>query len=195
MLFGCYRRGDANDPETYVAAISAVLAMYETDLVREVTDPRTGIQTSERFETFMPNAGELRRYCEGIAARNERLQRLGSKPAPNFNRPALPRPEPRPGDMATVFVPDGNPRYPEFVRWSEDPETDPRKWRFGVSSDNRNGIWISYDTWENRQVKLRKPADRQEVGERLTLSEEAKRVMGMVDAERNHTLPMDEAAE
>jgi hypothetical protein len=39
---------------------------------------------------------------------------------------------------------------------------------------------------------MRKPTDRQEVAQRLTLSDEAKRVMGMVDAERNHALPIDE---
>jgi hypothetical protein len=186
MLFGCYRRGDANDPETYVAAIAAVLALYDTDLIREVTDPRSGIQTTERFETFMPNAGELKRYCEGLAARNERLQRLGSLPAPDFTRARLAPPERQPGDLATIFVPFANPRYPELLKWSE--TADPRKFKF----ETRPGIWVSYDTWESRQVTMRKPTDRQEVAQRLTLSDEAKRVMGMVDAERNHALPIDE---
>ena len=60
LLFGCYRRGDANDPDTYVAAVAAVLSLYEPDIIREATDPRTGIQTAEKFAAFMPNAGELK---------------------------------------------------------------------------------------------------------------------------------------
>ena len=192
ILFGSYRRGDANDPEIYVASIARVLSSFDADLMREVTDPLTGIQTSEKHMTFMPNAGELKRYCDGVADRRDRLQRLGSKPAPDFNRPALPRPEPRPGDQATVFVPDISPRYREMVDWSKAPETDPRKWRMGVSSDNRPGIWISYDIWDQRQVAVRKRPD---MPQKLELSEEAKRVMDMIDAEREGKLPVDQAAE
>src|ERR1700730_13554767 len=86
VLFGSYRRGDANDPDAYVASIAAVLSMYDTDLIREVTDPRTGIMTSEKYMSFMPNAGELKVYCEGQAARRERLRRLGELPPADFSR-------------------------------------------------------------------------------------------------------------
>lgn len=157
VLFGSYRRGDANDPDAYVAAITAVLAMYDTDLIREVTDPRTGIATSEKYMSFMPNAGELKVYCDGVAARRERIQRLGSLPRPDFTQPRLPRPPLRPGDLATVFVPPENPRYPQFVEWAK--TADPKLWKFGVSSDNRNGIWVSYDTWDLRQIATRKLSD------------------------------------
>jgi hypothetical protein len=196
MLFGCYRRGDANDPDIYVASIARVLSSYDAELIREVSDPLTGIMTSEKYMSFMPNAGELKVYCDGVAARRERLQRLGSLPAPDFSRARLPPPEPQPGDKATVFVPEINPRYPQLVEWSK--TADPRLWRFGTSSDNRQGIWVSYDTWENRQVTARR-ITRADEPQRLELSEEAKRVMGMVDAERNGTLaadqPTQEAAE
>ena len=189
MLFGCYRRVDANDPDIYVAAISAVLAIYDADLIREVTDPRTGIITSEKYMSFMPSVGELKNYCDGVAARRERLQRLGSLPAPDFSRARLAPPQPQPGDKATVFVPISNPHYPALLKWSE--KADNRLFKFG----QRPGIWVSYDTWETRQVASRRPTDRGEVAKRLALSEEAKRVMGMVDAERNGTLPADQAAE
>jgi hypothetical protein len=45
--------------------------------------------------SFMPNAGELKVYCDGVAARRDRIQRLGALPAPDFNRPRLPPPPPR----------------------------------------------------------------------------------------------------
>lgn len=188
MLFGCYRRGDANDPETYVAAIAAVLARHSADLIREVTDPNTGIQTTEKYMTFMPNAGELKVYCDGVAARKERLQRLGSLPPVDFSRARLPPPPRQPGDLATIFVPAANPRYQELLEWSK--TADPRKFKF----EPRPGIWVSYDTWDERQVTARRIV-RAEKPQRLELSDEAKRVMGMVDAERNGTLAADEAAE
>jgi hypothetical protein len=147
MLFGCYRRGDANDPETYVSAISAVLAMYDEEIIREVTDPRTGIAASERYMSFMPNAGELKVYCETVAARRDRLKRLGELPRPDFSRVQLPPAERPPGDLATIFVPTDNKRYSQLVEWSK--TANPRLWKFGLSSDKRAGIWVSYDTWED----------------------------------------------
>lgn len=149
VLFGCYRRGDANDPERYVAAIAAVLSVYETELIREVTDPRTGIMTTEKYMTFMPNSGELKVYCDGIAARRDRINRLGQWPAPDFSRARLAAPDPSPGDLATVHVPDGHVRYSKLVEWSK--TADPRKFRFGKSSEGKPGIWVSYDEWLDGQ--------------------------------------------
>jgi hypothetical protein len=144
VLFGSYRRGDANDPDSYVASIAAVLSMYDTDLIREVTDPRTGIMTSEKYMSFMPNSGELKVYCEALAARKERLRRLGSLPAPVPIDARLPPPPPASGDLATVFVPASNPRYPALFEWSK--TADPRKFKY----EKRPGIWVSHDTWDWR---------------------------------------------
>lgn len=145
MLFGCYRRGDANDPETYVATITAVLARYDSHVIREVTDPNTGIQTTEKFMTFMPNAGELKVYCEAVAARKDRIRKLGELPRPDFTQARLNAPEPAAGDLASVFVPDGHPRYSKLVEWAK--TANERMWKLGRSSDNRVGIWIAYDIW------------------------------------------------
>jgi hypothetical protein len=144
VLFGSYRRGDANDPDAYVASIAAVLSMYDTDLIREVTDPRTGIMTSEKYMSFMPNAGELKVYCEGQAARRERLRRLGELPPADFSRARLPPPPAAPGDLATIFVPASDSRYASLLDWSK--TADPRKFKF----EKRPGIWVSYDTWDQR---------------------------------------------
>jgi hypothetical protein len=153
VLFGSYRRGDANDPDAYVMAIAAVLSMYDTDLIREVTDPRTGICTTEKYMSRIPHAGELKVYCDGVAARRERIQRLGALPAPDFNRARLPPPPPAPGDLATVFVPATDTRYPSLVEWSK--TADPRKFRI----EERPGICVSYDTWDNWMAAAPKIGD------------------------------------
>jgi hypothetical protein len=142
VLFGSYRRGDANDPDAYVAAIAAVLSMYNTDLIHEVTDPRSGIMTSEKYMSFMPNAGELKVYCDGVAARKDRMQKLGALPKPDFSRARLPPPPPAAGDLATVFVPASDWRYAGLLEWSK--TADPRKFKF----EERPGIVVSYDTWD-----------------------------------------------
>jgi len=186
MLFGSYRRTDANDPDVYVASIAAVLAMYDTDIIREVTDPRTGVGTSEKHLAFMPNAGELKVYCEGMAARRERIQRLGALSRPNPVSERLAPPEPRPGDLANVFVPSSNPRYERFVAWSA--TADPRLWRM---DNERGGIWVGYN-----QIDQGKPIPKQVVTNAepraLRLSEAALKVMRDLDAERNRNLPADQ---
>lgn len=73
LIFGCYRRGDANDPETYTAAIAAVLAEYPPDIVMRVSDPRTGMASRCQF---LPTLKELRNACEeAIAPRRRQLER------------------------------------------------------------------------------------------------------------------------
>jgi hypothetical protein len=178
VLFGSYRRGDANDPDAYVAAIAAVLSMYDSDLIREVTDPRTGIAMSEKYMSFMPNAGELKVYCEAIAARKERLQRLGSLPAPVPIHALLSPPAPAPGDHATIFVPAANPRYASLLEWSK--TADPRKFKF----EKRPGIWVSHDMWDQR-VDM--------AGRRM--SDIAKDLIADVSAEPHTSRQSTEAAE
>jgi hypothetical protein len=62
VLFGCYRKGDANDPDRYIGAVIAVLSDYPEDTIRHVTDPRTGVST--KYPDYMPNAGQVRQACE-----------------------------------------------------------------------------------------------------------------------------------
>lgn len=151
VLFGSYRRGDANDPDRYVTAIAAVLSSYEPSLIQEVTDPNTGIAATEKFMTFMPNAGELKVYCDAMAARRERVQRLGKLPRADFTRLSPPRPGP--GDLATVFVPAAHNRYDSLVEWSK--TAHPMYWKF----EKRPGIWVSYDVWDQRHTAAKRLSD------------------------------------
>ncbi len=62
-MFGCYRKGDANDPDTYVAAITATLARYPEDVIRDVTHPATGLPIQK---DFLPTVREVYLACEAI---------------------------------------------------------------------------------------------------------------------------------
>ena len=65
MLMGCYRKGDAADPEIYVTAIAAVLERYPARVVEEVSDPRTGIAGRSNW---LPTVAEVRTECERLMA-------------------------------------------------------------------------------------------------------------------------------
>jgi hypothetical protein len=70
-LLGCYRTGDANDPETYVAAVIAVLSRYSAQIVREVTNPVAGLPAKLKW---LPTIAEIRDECELLQARERRQE-------------------------------------------------------------------------------------------------------------------------
>jgi hypothetical protein len=63
-LLGCYRTGEANDPEIYLAAVVAVLSDYPLDIVTAVTRPSTGIPAKLKW---LPTIAEIKTACEDIA--------------------------------------------------------------------------------------------------------------------------------
>lgn len=65
-MFGCYRRNEANDPETYVVAVTALLASYEDDVILAVTDPVRGLPVQSQF---VPTIKEIRDACEAFLAK------------------------------------------------------------------------------------------------------------------------------
>lgn len=71
ILLGCYRTGDANDPETYVAAITAVLARYSEEIITSVTHPVTGLPSKK---DWLPTVKEVHDACEEAAAPMVRQQ-------------------------------------------------------------------------------------------------------------------------
>jgi hypothetical protein len=70
-LLGCYRKGNAENPDIYTAAIAAVLSEYPTDIIRRATDPRTGIAGKSKW---LPSVAEVRAFCEAEYAPVRRQQ-------------------------------------------------------------------------------------------------------------------------
>jgi hypothetical protein len=147
LLFGCYRRGDANDPDTYVAAVAMVLSKYAVEVIKAVTDPYSGLPSKKKENGYsgMPDVADVREACDDEANRIARMERYRQLPAPDFDRPRLAAPPRQPGDLATIFVPESNPRYPALLEWSK--TADGRKFKF----ETRPGIWIAHDIWDERQ--------------------------------------------
>lgn len=94
LLFGSYRKGEANDPDTYVAAITAVLSKYPEDVIRAVTHPAEGLPVKT---DFLPTVKEVRQACEELisprreaAARKKRVDKQLAERAV-FERPIYSR--------------------------------------------------------------------------------------------------------
>lgn len=66
LLLGCYRSGEANDPDTYVAAISATLARYSQQIITDVTHPVSGLPAKK---SWLPTVKEVFDACEEEANR------------------------------------------------------------------------------------------------------------------------------
>ena len=71
MLLGCYRKGDAADPDTYAAAIAAVLSEYPPEIIRRATDPRIGIASKSKW---LPTVAHVKEFCESEFAPVRRQQ-------------------------------------------------------------------------------------------------------------------------
>jgi len=76
-MFGCYRTGDANDPEMYTAAVAAVLADFPPEVMDVVTNPRTGLP---RKIKFLPTVSEVADACDAELRYREALRLLATQP-------------------------------------------------------------------------------------------------------------------
>lgn len=63
ILLGCYRSGDANDPEIYVRSVIAVLSAYPVEIMDRVVDPVTGLPSRLQW---LPSLAEIRKACEEL---------------------------------------------------------------------------------------------------------------------------------
>ena len=94
LMLGCFRRGEANDPATFVAAITATLSRYPDAVILAVTDPATGMPARS---DWLPTVREVRDYCEDVwepireqAAREKRIaEQLAARDAPEPPKPTL----------------------------------------------------------------------------------------------------------
>jgi hypothetical protein len=142
-LFGSFRKGDANDPETYVAAVLTVLMDYPDGIVNEVCHPARGL--AARCD-FLPTMKEIKAACEAEAARCDRLAALSRLAQTQRRLPAPPSPP-----VATIFTAQGFPRYDKLVRRYEAGDR-PAYLANHVCVDQveRYGIWTPF-TWLDDQ--------------------------------------------
>ncbi|HEX2653541.1 MAG TPA: hypothetical protein VHN11_07815 [Xanthobacteraceae bacterium] len=60
-MLACWRTGGANDPETFITAVAAILARYPDEVVYAVTNPTEGLPVQL---TWMPSVKEVHDACE-----------------------------------------------------------------------------------------------------------------------------------
>lgn len=91
ILLGCYRTGDANDPEVYVQSAISVLGEYPIEVMRSVCDPRFGLPAKSKW---LPTMFEIKEACEdGMAPfyRRQREERLAQERKAALSAPPIHR--------------------------------------------------------------------------------------------------------
>jgi hypothetical protein len=141
-IFGGYRTDQYADPEVFMVSLGAVLEQFPDEVITYISDPRGG--GIQRRTKWPPTISEVVEACEQhqeflVKVRNVRPVSFKERPAPLLQD----RPQ---GYLATIFVPEGHVRYAKLVEWTK--EARPVWWKFGVSSDNRKGLWVSRGAWE-----------------------------------------------
>lgn len=65
LLFSAYRLDQYSDPDGFMAQAAVVLSGYVPEIVTYITDPRTGIQRTQKFP---PTISEITDACEARTA-------------------------------------------------------------------------------------------------------------------------------
>jgi len=140
-VFSAYRIDQFADPEGFKNSLGAVLEGYPDEVIIYVCDPRTGIQ---RRLKFPPTISEMVEACDEHRAFLEKLRMQRPAFKERQSEPLL-RDRPQ-GYLASIFVPEGHPRYERLEEWAKSAK--PMWWKYGNASDGRKGLWVSRGAWE-----------------------------------------------
>lgn len=107
LLFRCYPKAEADDPETFAAAASALLSRYPDAVIITVTDPVDGIASRQKWR---PHLSEIREACDEQMApiyREQQRQRRAAETASILKDSDMPR-EARPtyDDLKAKYGPN-----------------------------------------------------------------------------------------
>ena len=161
-----------------------MLSIYPWAVIERAASPSRGIAAYVAY----PNLAKFKELLDGWHAehvddmrrrgelRQSRANSLRLCPPPDTGRVHVQ------GDLANVHVYDSHPRYAALVEWSKTAEL--RLWKFGRSSDGREGIWIPLNVWQDGQASVKKAAV--EAKDRsFVLSDAARKVMQDIDEARS----------
>lgn len=87
IIFSAYRTDQYGDPEGYIDSLNLVFGQYPNDVVKYVSDPRTGVQ---RDCEWPPTIAKIVAACDarmGEIAKLKRLQDWGKPDAPALIEP------------------------------------------------------------------------------------------------------------
>lgn len=145
MLLGCYRRGDANDPDIYVRAVASVLGEYPLEVIKWVCDPRHGLPSKSEW---LPTVSEVKKACEEAMAPIDRRRRM--EEAAEERRTALSPPVFERPTLDELKVKHGD-------NWGLHPEgSEKTKWQPRSLKDICKEAGVSLDDFEAINTKAEK---------------------------------------
>jgi hypothetical protein len=101
ILFGCYRKSDANDPKIYLTAALAIMLEYPKNVIDYITDPVRGLPATKYF---LPSIAEIREACEI----RQHLEQTLAQPTRKSRSQPYQAPARLPGQFS----------YAEFLAWA-----------------------------------------------------------------------------
>lgn len=143
-ICGCYRRDEAQDPETFAAALAVVLADYPASIVEFAADPRTGVIT--KFPMGLPNIGQIKQFLDDAHNRQALLMHYSTLPKARPRAIAPPQKA-----QPNLFVPDTASRYQAMLKRHE-KDSAGCSWRGShqcIDGVTRNGLWVPLNWWDD----------------------------------------------
>jgi hypothetical protein len=158
MIFSGYRRDDYADPEAFLVQLTMLMEGYSDKVVMHISDPRTGIQSANKFP---PALAEIKQALDDRTVLVERLRHYATLPP--YRRLTYDAPRVHP---ANVKVPITAPQHaamrelagqlPDLARvdengelwvplqWMESARSELMAWK-PFSREDLQGIYSSHD--------------------------------------------------
>lgn len=118
LLFSAYRLDQYSDPDGFMAQAAIVLSGYDPEIVCYVTDPRTGIQRTQKFP---PTISEITDACEARGAAKAREVELE-----RWRERKRRTDELRAEGVRVPERKEGTFTYAEFLKYCEQNNLNPR---------------------------------------------------------------------
>jgi hypothetical protein len=141
IMIGVMRRGDVSDPDMYMAGIVDVLRRYPLDVVIAVTEPGSGLPSTDEF---YPTPTRVREACEAIEGPRRRIREWDARAVAQVQERAriAGDPVPTPEEVRTALakqkiaislpataeprrIAETAPRRPSRARTLENPRLGP----------------------------------------------------------------------
>ena len=119
-----------------------LLSNYPAPVLERSVSPSRGLAAAVSYPNIAKFKALLDQWRDEFYSDRDRRAPVFQKRLPE---PLL-RQRPQ-GYLAQVFVPQGHPRYEVLCKRAE--ASDPIWWKYGKSSDNRSGIWVSHNFWNS----------------------------------------------
>lgn len=151
QILGFYDTIPAADQRAFTAGFVELLSTFPFPVIERAISPSRGLPAYVPYPNLAKFRELLDEWCE-IYWEEQSRKRIAPPADAKRSRPGRLE-NPPPGHFGKMFVPANHARYAGLCEWAKTAEA--KWWRFGKSSDGRDGIWVPINVFEEGQEAMK----------------------------------------